>query len=73
MFPKYFPFASFAVLDEIEERRQFLADMASLGQAKKYVNIINTEISQVNERNLPIAIKYLFHDWKLMVILDKKV
>ncbi|XP_040001285.1 UPF0193 protein EVG1 isoform X2 [Xiphias gladius] len=34
------------VLDEIEERRQFLADMASLGQEKQYVNIINTEISQ---------------------------
>ncbi|XP_074484984.1 UPF0193 protein EVG1 [Sebastes fasciatus] len=34
------------VLDEIEERRQFLADMSSLGQEKQYVNIINTEISQ---------------------------
>ncbi|XP_040892382.1 UPF0193 protein EVG1 [Toxotes jaculatrix] len=34
------------VLDEIEERRQFLADMASLGQEKKYINIVNTEISQ---------------------------
>lgn len=66
-----FPFVSFAVLGEIEERRQFLADMASLGQAKKYVNIINTEISQVNERNLPIAIE--FHDWILMVTLDEKV
>lgn len=38
---------SFEVLDEIKERRQFLADMASLGQEKKYINIINTEISQV--------------------------
>uniref|UniRef100_A0A665VR89 Uncharacterized protein n=1 Tax=Echeneis naucrates TaxID=173247 RepID=A0A665VR89_ECHNA len=34
------------VLNEIEERRQFLADMASLGQEKQYTNIINTEISQ---------------------------
>ncbi|XP_067440133.1 UPF0193 protein EVG1 [Thunnus thynnus] len=34
------------VLDEIEERRQFLADMASLGKEKQYINIINTEISQ---------------------------
>ncbi|KAM8878402.1 UPF0193 protein EVG1 isoform 6-T6 [Spinachia spinachia] len=34
------------VLDEIEERRQFLADMSSLGEEKQYVNIINTEISQ---------------------------
>lgn len=41
-------FVSFVVLDEIEERRQFLADMASLGQAKQYINLINTEISQVN-------------------------
>lgn len=41
-------FASFVVLDEIEERRQFLADMASLGQVKQYINLINTEISQVN-------------------------
>ncbi|XP_049575350.1 UPF0193 protein EVG1 isoform X2 [Syngnathus scovelli] len=34
------------VLDEIQERRQFLADMASLGQDKQYSHIINTEISQ---------------------------
>ncbi|XP_028280582.1 UPF0193 protein EVG1 [Parambassis ranga] len=34
------------VLDEIEERRQFLADMASLGQEKQYADMINTEISQ---------------------------
>uniref|UniRef100_H3BXV0 Uncharacterized protein n=1 Tax=Tetraodon nigroviridis TaxID=99883 RepID=H3BXV0_TETNG len=34
------------VLGEIEERREFLADMASLGQGHKYSTIINTEISQ---------------------------
>lgn len=34
------------VADEIEERMQFLADMASLGKEKQYINIINTEISQ---------------------------
>ncbi|KAG8015116.1 UPF0193 protein EVG1-like protein, partial [Nibea albiflora] len=34
------------VLDEIQERRQFLEHMASLGQEKKYIDIINTEISQ---------------------------
>ncbi|XP_037102971.1 UPF0193 protein EVG1 [Syngnathus acus] len=34
------------VLDEIQERRQFLADMSSLGQDKQYSHIINTEISQ---------------------------
>uniref|UniRef100_A0A3B5APY8 Uncharacterized protein n=1 Tax=Stegastes partitus TaxID=144197 RepID=A0A3B5APY8_9TELE len=37
---------SFVVLNEIEERRQFLADMASLGQEMNYISIINTEISQ---------------------------
>lgn len=41
------PRFSLAVLGEIEERRQFLADMTSLGQGKKYINIISTEISQV--------------------------
>ncbi|XP_075946740.1 UPF0193 protein EVG1 isoform X2 [Anarhichas minor] len=35
------------VLDEIEERRQFLADMSSLGEEKQYTNIINSEISQL--------------------------
>ncbi|CAL8330106.1 unnamed protein product [Lota lota] len=34
------------VVDEIEERRQFLADMTALGQGKIYHNLINTEISQ---------------------------
>ncbi|XP_063333392.1 UPF0193 protein EVG1 [Pelmatolapia mariae] len=34
------------VLNEIQERRQFLEDMASLGQEKDYIDIINTEISQ---------------------------
>uniref|UniRef100_A0A3B4FCH4 Uncharacterized protein n=1 Tax=Pundamilia nyererei TaxID=303518 RepID=A0A3B4FCH4_9CICH len=37
-----------AVLNEIQERQQFLEDMASLGQEKDYIDIINTEISQVN-------------------------
>ncbi|KAF7655763.1 hypothetical protein LDENG_00051230 [Lucifuga dentata] len=34
------------VLDEIEDRRQFLVDMAALGQDKHYFHVINTEISQ---------------------------
>ncbi|XP_054599937.2 UPF0193 protein EVG1 isoform X2 [Nothobranchius furzeri] len=34
------------VLNEIEERRQFLADMAALGQEDRYADMINTEISQ---------------------------
>lgn len=46
---------SFAVLGEIEERRQFLADMVSLGQGQKYRNIINTEISQVKPLRFRLA------------------
>uniref|UniRef100_A0A1A7YR79 Chromosome 22 open reading frame 23 n=1 Tax=Iconisemion striatum TaxID=60296 RepID=A0A1A7YR79_9TELE len=34
------------VLNEIEERRQFLTDMAALGQEHQYAGIINTEIAQ---------------------------
>lgn len=34
------------IMEEIEERRQFLDDMASIGQEQLYVNIINSEISQ---------------------------
>ncbi|XP_055080131.1 UPF0193 protein EVG1 [Periophthalmus magnuspinnatus] len=37
---------SHEILEEIEERCQFLEDMASLGQEQQYVNVINTEISQ---------------------------
>ncbi|XP_030638677.1 UPF0193 protein EVG1 [Chanos chanos] len=34
------------VLDEIEERKEFLEEMFALGQGHKYHNLINTEISQ---------------------------
>ncbi|XP_013986163.1 UPF0193 protein EVG1 [Salmo salar] len=34
------------VLDEIEERKEFLEEMTALGKGKQYHNIINTEISQ---------------------------
>ncbi|XP_053493277.1 UPF0193 protein EVG1 isoform X3 [Ictalurus furcatus] len=34
------------VLDEIEERRQFLDEMNALGRGRQYHHIINTEISQ---------------------------
>ncbi|KAL4647865.1 UPF0193 protein EVG1 [Arapaima gigas] len=34
------------VLDEIEERKQFLEEMTALGKGKYYRNIISTEISQ---------------------------
>ncbi|XP_034390148.1 UPF0193 protein EVG1 isoform X2 [Cyclopterus lumpus] len=40
------------VLDEIQERRQFLADMSSLGQEKQYLNIINTQISQLTPTHI---------------------
>ena len=36
-----------AVLGEIEERRQFLSEMESLGQGQQYRSQIETEISQV--------------------------
>uniref|UniRef100_A0A8C7CSW5 Uncharacterized protein n=1 Tax=Oncorhynchus kisutch TaxID=8019 RepID=A0A8C7CSW5_ONCKI len=34
------------VLDEIEERKEFLEEMTALGKGRQYRNIINTEISQ---------------------------
>ncbi|NXI41775.1 EVG1 protein, partial [Galbula dea] len=34
------------LVNEIQERREFLADMEALGQGKKYRNIVLTEISQ---------------------------
>ncbi|KAK5899879.1 hypothetical protein CesoFtcFv8_009307 [Champsocephalus esox] len=34
------------VVDEIQERRQFLAEMGSLGQERQFTSIINSEISQ---------------------------
>lgn len=37
----------FTVLNEIEERRQFLEEMNALGRGSQYHHIINTEISQV--------------------------
>ena len=37
----------YTVLQEIEDRKQFLAEMEAVGQGKKYQNIIHTEISQV--------------------------
>ena len=35
------------VVEEIEERRQFLSEMEALGQGKEYHSKITTEISQV--------------------------
>uniref|UniRef100_A0A8U8B8Q8 Uncharacterized protein n=1 Tax=Geospiza parvula TaxID=87175 RepID=A0A8U8B8Q8_GEOPR len=34
------------VMNEIQERREFLAEMEGLGQGKKYQGIVLTEISQ---------------------------
>lgn len=35
------------MVNEVRERREFLAEMEALGQGKKYQGIIFTEISQV--------------------------
>uniref|UniRef100_A0A3B3I4D4 Uncharacterized protein n=1 Tax=Oryzias latipes TaxID=8090 RepID=A0A3B3I4D4_ORYLA len=40
------PGAPEELLHEIEDRRQFLADMEALGQEREYISIINAEISQ---------------------------
>lgn len=58
-------FVSSVVLDEIEERRQFLAHMTSLGKQRDYITIINTEISLVNSRwfayGLKLTALWVFH------------
>ncbi len=41
------PFLCFPVVGEIEERRQFLAEMEGLGRGKEFRSKITTEISQV--------------------------
>ena len=40
------------VLEEIEDRKQFLEEMTSVGMGHHYQNVINTEISQVTQLNL---------------------
>lgn len=40
-------FSYLSVVNEVQERRKFLAEMEALGQGKKYQRIILTEISQV--------------------------
>jgi len=42
-------FLFFSVLKEIEERREFLSEMETLGKGKEYRSKIQTEISQVND------------------------
>lgn len=37
------------MVNEVQERREFLAEMEALGQGKKYQRIIFTEISQVRK------------------------
>lgn len=37
------------MLNEVQERKEFLAEMEALGQGKKYRSMILTEISQVRE------------------------
>ena len=38
--------------EEIEDRKQFLEEMTSVGMGHHYQNVINTEISQVTQLNL---------------------
>lgn len=45
------------VLGEIEERKQFLEDMAALGQDKPHRHRIMTEISQVQAQYGPLIVK----------------
>ena len=47
----------FPVAEEIEERRQFLAEMEALGQGKEYHSKIMTEISQVKLYCLCVCIE----------------
>lgn len=42
-------FSYLSVVNEVQERKEFLAEMEALGQGKKYQRIILTEISQVCE------------------------
>nr|XP_023670250.1 UPF0193 protein EVG1 isoform X4 [Paramormyrops kingsleyae] len=51
------------VLDEIEDRRQFLEEMAALGRGKCFQNIINTEISQ-RIRELEVIDRARSMEWK---------
>ena len=61
------------VLEEIEERRQFLSDMEALGKGKEHHNKITTEISQVKipsmcvlneDHNILLCRKYA--SWRLL-------
>lgn len=48
-----------AVLGEIEDRRQFLADMECLGQDRAYRSQIETEISQVQMLAAPVVLWWI--------------
>lgn len=48
-----------AVLGEIEDRRQFLADMECLGQDRAYRSQIETEISQVQMPAAPVVLWWI--------------
>ncbi|XP_062304948.1 UPF0193 protein EVG1 [Osmerus eperlanus] len=59
------------VLDEIEERKQFLEEMTTLGKGKNYYNIINTEISQ-KIRELEMIDKALSTELRTLTMSEKK-
>lgn len=42
-------FSCLSVMNEVQERKEFLAEMEALGQGKKYQRMIFTEISQVRK------------------------
>ncbi|XP_018617252.1 UPF0193 protein EVG1 [Scleropages formosus] len=60
------------VLDEIEERKQFLEEMTALGKGKYYQNIITTEISQ-KVRELEIIDRARCAALKMLVEREQKV
>lgn len=65
-----------AVLHEIEDRRQFLADMEALGQEREYISIINAEISQVQSiltKPEPFSVENVMnlHLWCVMNLIKK--
>lgn len=58
------------VLEEIEERRQFLGEMTALGKGKNYQTLINTEISQ-KIRELEVIDKARSADLKARMTSEK--
>ncbi|KAM6971880.1 UPF0193 protein EVG1 [Aplochiton taeniatus] len=58
------------VLEEIEQRRQFLEEMTALGKGKNYQTLINTEISQ-KIRELEVIDKARSTDLRAQIMSEK--